>query len=133
RWLLERPSRVPADLVPLQLPPGQPTRQRGLPLRADRDALRLGEPCHRVPNLVIMTAEELKAVSQLDRQAARRAAPEEPLFSTDPTNVPRARWPIPVEAVVAASPPTPAGVLQRALITLEDEDLIRIRAGMIDV
>ena len=83
--------------------------------------------------LVIATAEELKALSPLERQAARRAARERPLPRLILRTFLDRGGPIPVEDIVKALPQASAQATRDALATLEDEDLIRIRAGQIDV
>jgi len=80
-------------------------------------------------NLVIMTAEELKALHSLNRQVARRAARQQPLVGLILRIFLREGGPIPVEDIVAASPDGHA----EALVTLDDEDIIRVRAGQIDI
>ena len=84
-------------------------------------------------NLVIATAEELKAQSPLERQVARRAARERPLARLILRTFLDWGGPIPIEDIVSALPQIPAQATRDALDTLEDEDLIRIRAGQIDV
>jgi hypothetical protein len=84
-------------------------------------------------NLVIATAEELKALSPLERQAARRAARERPLPRLILRTFLDRGGPIPVEDIVSALPQAAPEATRAALATLEDEDLIRIRAGQIDV
>ena len=84
-------------------------------------------------NLAIATAEELKAQNPLERQVARRAAREKSL----PRLILRAfldrGGPIPVEDIVSVLPQAAPEATRDSLATLEDEDLIRIRAGQIDV
>jgi mercuric reductase len=84
-------------------------------------------------DLVIATAEELKAQSPLERQVARRAAREKPLARLILRTFLDRGGPIPIEDIVSALPQVPAQATRDALATLEDEDLIRIRAGQIDV
>lgn len=74
--------------------------------------------------LVILTAEELKARSQLARQIARRAAREQPLVRLILRMFLERGAPIPVQCI---------GAPHGALAALHDDDLIRIRAGHIDV
>ena len=80
-------------------------------------------------DLVIMTAEELKARHSWDRQVARRAARQQPLVQLILRIFLWEGGPIPVEDIVAASPDGHA----EALVTLDDEDIIRVRAGQIDI
>ena len=75
-------------------------------------------------NLVILTAEELKARSQLERQIARRAAREQPLVRLIFQTFLERGAPIPIHDL---------GAPDVALAALDDDDLVRIRAGHIDV
>jgi len=84
-------------------------------------------------NLVILTAGELKALNPLERQAARRAARQQPLVRLILRTFLQRGGPIPVEDIIAASPDGHAAALHDALVALDDEDLIRVRAGQIDV
>jgi hypothetical protein len=84
-------------------------------------------------DLVILTAEELKTRSQLERQVARRAAREEPLVRLILRTFLERGEPISIQDIVAASPDGSGEAIQDALIALDDEDLIRIRAAHIDV
>jgi len=82
--------------------------------------------------LVILTAEELKALNPLDRQAARRGARQQPLARLILRTFLERGGPIPVEDIIGASPGEP-GTIHDALVALDDEDLIRIRTGQIDL
>jgi len=82
--------------------------------------------------LVILTAEELKALNPLDRQAARRGARQQPLARLILRTFLERGGPIPVEDVIAASRGEPERI-HDALLALDDEDLIRIRGGQIDL
>jgi hypothetical protein len=84
-------------------------------------------------NLVIMTADELKALNPPERQAARRAARQQPLARFILRSFLQRGGPILVEDIIAASPDGPAAALHDALVALDDEDLIRVRAGQIDI
>jgi len=84
-------------------------------------------------NLVILTADELKALDPLERQAARRAARQQPLVRLILRTFLQRGGPIPVEDIIAASPDGHAAALHDALVALDDEDLIRVRAGQIDI
>ncbi|MGH7309503.1 MAG: organomercurial lyase [Candidatus Rokuibacteriota bacterium] len=84
-------------------------------------------------NLVILTAEELKALNPLARQAARWAARQQPLVRLILRTFLEQGGPIPVEDVIAASPDGHVGMIHDALVALDDEDLIRVRAGQIDI
>jgi hypothetical protein len=86
-----------------------------------------------VGNLVVATAEELKAQSPLERQVARRADREKPLPLLILRTFLDRGGPIRIEDIVSALPQAAPEATRDALATLEDEDLIRIRAGQIDV
>jgi hypothetical protein len=86
-----------------------------------------------VANLVILTADEFKALNPLERQAARRSARQRPLVRLILRTFLQRGGPIPVEDIIAASPGGHAAALRDALAVLDDEDLIRVRAGQIDV
>jgi hypothetical protein len=84
-------------------------------------------------NLMILTADELKALNPLERQAARRAARQQPLARLILRTFLQQGGPIPVEEIIAASPGSRSDTLHDALVDLDDEDLIRVRAGQIDI
>ena len=84
-------------------------------------------------NLVILTADELRALNPLERQAARRAARQQPLVRLILRTFLQRGGPIPVEDIIASSPDIRAEAAHDALVALDDDDLIRIRAGQIDV
>ena len=84
-------------------------------------------------NLVILTADELKSLNPLERQAARRAARQQPLVRLILKTFLQRGGPIPVEDIIAASPDDHATALRDPLVALDDDDLIRMRAGQIDV
>jgi hypothetical protein len=84
-------------------------------------------------NLAILTADELRALNPLERQAARRAARQRPLVQLILRTFLRRGGPISVEDIVAGSPDSRAEAVHDALVALDDDDLIRIRAGQIDV
>jgi hypothetical protein len=84
-------------------------------------------------DLLILTADELKALNSLERQAARRAARQEPLTRLILRTFLQQGGPIPVEDIIAASPGARPDALHDALVALDDEDLIRVRAGQIDL
>jgi hypothetical protein len=86
-----------------------------------------------VANLVIMTADALKALEPLERQAARRAARQQPLVRLILRTFLQRGGPIPVETIVAAAPDADQAAIHDALVTLDDADLIRVRAGQIDM
>jgi hypothetical protein len=83
--------------------------------------------------LVIKTADELIALDVEGRGKARRAARETPAS----TRVLRAfldrGGPVPVDEIVSGLPHAPAEALREALIRLDDDDLIRIRDGHVDI
>lgn len=82
--------------------------------------------------LVILTASELKALSPLERQAARRAAREQPLVRRIFQAFLDRGGPIQVEDLVGP-PPASEEAVHAALVALDDEDLIRLREGQIDL
>ena len=84
-------------------------------------------------NLVILTADELKSLNPLERQAARRAARQQPIVRLILKAFLQRGGPIPIGDIIAASPDGHATALHDALVALDDDDLIRIRAGQIDV
>jgi len=84
-------------------------------------------------NLVIMTADEFKVLNPLERQAARRAARQQPLARFILRTFLQRGGPIPVEDIIAASPDGHAAALHDALVALDDADLVRVRAGQIDI
>jgi Alkylmercury lyase len=86
-----------------------------------------------VANLRILTADDLKALDSLERQAARRAARQQPLLRLILRTFLERGGPIRVEDLAAASPDGPAETLRGALLSLDDEDLIRFREGLIDI
>ena len=84
-------------------------------------------------NLVILTADELKALDPLERQAARRAGRQQPLVRHILRIFLQQGGPIPVEDVVTGLPDRRAEAVHDALVALDADDLIRIRTGQIDV
>jgi hypothetical protein len=83
--------------------------------------------------LVILTAEELKALNPLERQAARRAARQQRLARLILRTFLQRGGPVHVEDIIAASPGVQPETIHDALVALDDEDLIRVRAGQIDI
>jgi len=79
-------------------------------------------------NLVIMTADELKALDSLERQAARRAARQQPLVRLILRTFLQGGAPIPIHDIVTSAPDG-----HDALMALDADDLIRVRAGQVDV
>ena len=84
-------------------------------------------------NLMILTADQLKALCPLERQAARRAARQQPLMRLILRTFLQRGGPIPVEDIIAASSGAAPDTLHDAFVALDDEDLIRVRAGQIDI
>jgi hypothetical protein len=82
--------------------------------------------------LVILTAEQLKALDQLERQAARRATREQPLTHLILQTFLQRGGPIAVEDIARIAGGPPEGTYE-ALAALDDQDLIRIGAGQIDM
>src|SRR5260370_30780642 len=82
---------------------------------------------------MIMTADELKALNSLERQAARRAAREQPLVRLILRTFLQRGGPIPIKDIVASSPDGRAEAIHDALTALDDEDVIRVRAGHVDI
>ena len=81
-------------------------------------------------NLVILRAEQLKALNPLERQVARRAARQQPLVQLILRIFLRDGGPIPVADITEAAPD---GEVESALVTFDDEDIIRVRAGQVDL
>jgi len=84
-------------------------------------------------DLVILTAEELKARSQLERQVSRRAAREQPLVRLILRTFLEREGPLPIEDIVVASPVGAAEATHEALVALDEDDLIRVHAAHIDI
>ncbi len=84
-------------------------------------------------NLVILTAGELLALGSLQRQADRRTAREQPLVRLILRTFLQRGGPISVDDIIAASRETRAAATHDGLAALDDEDIIRVRAGQIDV
>jgi len=84
-------------------------------------------------SLVILTADELIALDVEGRGTARRAARETPAS----TRVLRAfldgGGSVPIDELVGGLPRDRADALREALVRLDDEDLIRIGDGHVDV
>ena len=84
-------------------------------------------------SLLILTVDELKALQPLERQAARRAARQQPLTRLILRTFLQGGGPIPVEDIIVASRGARPDAIHDALVALDDEDLIRVRAGQIDL
>jgi hypothetical protein len=85
-----------------------------------------------VPALLILTAEDFKALNPLERQVTRRAARQQPFVRLILETFFQRGGPIPVEEIIAGSPDG-AEAVHDALVGLDDDDLIRVRAGQIDI
>jgi hypothetical protein len=83
--------------------------------------------------LAIRTAEELRALDSLQRQVSRRAARETPLVQQILRLFVARGGPISVEDVIAASGDSPSAATRDALLALDEDDLVRVRAGHIDI
>lgn len=84
-------------------------------------------------NLVIKTADELIALDLEDRWRTRRAARETEVSRHVLRMFLSRGGPISVEEIISAFHDSPADTIHQALITLDDDDLIRIREGRVDV
>jgi hypothetical protein len=84
-------------------------------------------------DLVILTADELMALGSLERQAARRIARERPLVRLILRTFFRQGGPLSPDDLVAALPQQHVGALHDAVVALDDEDLLRVRDGRIDL
>jgi len=84
-----------------------------------------------VVRLTLLTADELKALSPLEWQAARRATRERPLARLILRTFLERGGPIPVEDIVASA--GRAEATYDALAALDADDLVRIRGGLIDI
>ncbi len=84
-------------------------------------------------NLVILTADELIALDVEGRGKARRAARETPTATRVLRTFLDRSGAVPVDEIVAGLQRGPAGALREALLRLDDDDLIRIRDGHVDI
>lgn len=84
-------------------------------------------------SLVIKTADELIALDVEGRGQARRAARETPIATRVLRLFLDRGGPVPVDQILVGLPRGPAEALREALIRLDDDDLIRIRDGRVDV
>jgi len=84
-------------------------------------------------NLVILTADEFKTLNPLERQAGRRAARQQTLVRLILRTFLQRGGSIPVGDIVAGSPDGRAEAVHDALVALDENDLIRVRAGQIDI
>ena len=83
--------------------------------------------------LEIRTADELIELGWESRWRTRRAARETPLFRQVLRLFLGGAGPIPVAEVVAASGEGSPDAVHQSLAALDNDDLIRIRDGMIDI
>ena len=76
-------------------------------------------------NLVIHTADELKASHPLERQVARRVARQQPLVPLILRTFLEQGGPVLLEDLIASSPDAQGDALHDALMALDDEDVNR--------
>ena len=86
-----------------------------------------------VGTFLILNADELKARDSWERQAARRAARQQLLVRRILRMFLEHGEPIDVEKLVAALPDGQPGAGRQSLMALDEEDVIRVRAGQIDL
>ena len=84
-------------------------------------------------SLVILTADELIALDVEGRGKLRRAARETSTATRVLQMFLERGGPIAVRDIVAGLPPGSAEAVHDALVKLDDEDLIRISAGLVDL
>jgi hypothetical protein len=84
-------------------------------------------------NLTIKTAEEFMELDSLERQASRRAARQTPLVQLILQMFVDRDGPIPVPDIVAAGAASPDEAIADALRALDDDDVIRVRDGHVDI
>ena len=84
------------------------------------------------PPLVIKTADELGGLHSAERRAARRARRESPLMRTVFELFAGRGGPLAVSDIAAAGGED-APTVARALRELDDDDLVRVRNGVVDV
>jgi hypothetical protein len=85
------------------------------------------------PEHRLLTAEEFKALEPLAWQAARRVARQGPLVQRIFQIFVERGGPVRVDDLAAAAPGADGTALHRALDALDGDDIIRLRAGCIDV
>ncbi len=83
--------------------------------------------------LEIKTAEELIDPDLEARWRTRRAARETRVFQRILRGFLDQGDPIPVEDIVAACQDSPAEAVRQALVALDDDDVIRVRDGRVDI
>jgi hypothetical protein len=86
-----------------------------------------------VARLVIKTADELIALDVEGRGKARRAARETPTSTRVLRTFLDRGGPVPVDEIVGGLQRDSAEALREALSRLDDDDLIRIRDGHVDI
>jgi hypothetical protein len=84
-------------------------------------------------SLVILTADELIALDVEGRGKARRAARETPTSRRVLQTFLDRGGPVPVEELVIGLEREPAEAVREALVRLDDDDLIRLRDGHVDI
>ena len=84
-------------------------------------------------SLQIKTADELGAVDLEQRWRSRRAGRETAVARRVLQIFVDRGGPIPIEQVIAAFPDAPGEETRQALVRLDDDDLIRIQGGQVDM
>lgn len=84
-------------------------------------------------NLMILTADELIAIDVAGRGKTRRAARETPTSTHVLKSFLDRGGPVSVEQLVGGLQPESAEAFREALIRLDDDDLIRLCEGYIDI
>jgi hypothetical protein len=84
-------------------------------------------------NLTLRTAEEFMELDSLERQASRRAARQTPLVQLILQRFVDRGGPIPLQDIVAACAVTPDAAIGDALRALDEDDVIRVRDGHVDI
>jgi alkylmercury lyase-like protein len=84
-------------------------------------------------SLVIKTADELIALDLEDRWRKRRAARQTDVSRHILRTFLDEGGPIPVERIIAAFHDEPSTMIHDALVALDDDDLIRVREGAVDI
>jgi alkylmercury lyase-like protein len=86
-----------------------------------------------MPSLQIKTADEIAVGDLEDRWRARRAGRETSVSRRVLQLFVDRGGPIPVEEIVAGVLDVPPAATRRALVALDDDDLIRIQGGHVDM
>ena len=84
-------------------------------------------------NLQIRTADEFVALDLQDRWKTRRAAREKDVSRLILRTFLERGGPVPVGEIIASFSDAPTGAIHRALAALDEDDLIRIRDGQVDI